>query len=60
MMRWKAAFLCVGGFAIPKDKGPGIGSFATIYLLGGAKGCYNSWHVSVLEALLLNTIFSDL
>ena len=60
LMRWKAAFCCVGGFGIPKGKLPGGRSSVTMHLLGGAIGCCRSWHVSVLEALLLNAILSDL
>ena len=59
-MRWKAVFCCVGGFAILKGKPAGGRSFATMYLLGGAIGCCQSWHVIVLEALFLNAILLDL
>ena len=52
--------LLCGWLCQTQGKPQGRRSFVTMYLLGGAIGCCRSWHVSVLEALLLNAILSDL
>ena len=48
----------MGGFSISKTNFQAEGLSVIIYLFEGATGCYSSCHVSVLDALLLNTLRS--